>query len=60
MDQSLDVSKLSDTDKKELSQHLQNESQKAAIQQSMLPFTRMDPDTFYQLLPLSSLIVYLS
>jgi len=35
MDQSLDVSKLSDADKKELSQHLQNESQKAAIQQSM-------------------------
>lgn len=35
MDQSLDVSKLSDADKKELSQHLQNESQKAAIQQNV-------------------------
>jgi hypothetical protein len=35
MDQTLDVSKLSDTDKKELSQFLQNESQKTAIQQSM-------------------------
>ncbi|KAL4806019.1 Tim10/DDP family zinc finger-domain-containing protein [Aspergillus unguis] len=35
MDQTLDVSKLSEADKKELSQLLQNESQKAAIQQNV-------------------------
>jgi hypothetical protein len=34
MDQTLDISKLSEADKKELTQFLQNESQKSAIQQS--------------------------
>ncbi|KAI9371124.1 Tim10/DDP family zinc finger-domain-containing protein [Aspergillus egyptiacus] len=35
MDRTLDVNKLSEADKKELSQLLQNESQKAAIQQNV-------------------------
>ncbi|KAL4929649.1 Tim10/DDP family zinc finger protein [Aspergillus undulatus] len=35
MDQTLDVNKLSDSDKKELTQLLQSESQKAAIQQNV-------------------------
>jgi import inner membrane translocase subunit TIM8 len=34
MDQQLDVSKLSDADKKELNQFLTNEAQKSTIQQS--------------------------